>query len=93
MPFFQATTDTLPLTKEKLAGYPSAGPYAFVRNVPDSVTELRRNPYYRGSRPHHLAAVVVRWNLNEQDGYRQVVAGTLDEGPLPDSEVQGVADR
>src|SRR5205814_1336235 len=34
-----------------------------------------------------------RWNLNEQDGYRQVVAGTLDEGPSPNAEVQGVADR
>jgi peptide/nickel transport system substrate-binding protein len=93
MPFFQATSDKLPLTKEKLAAYPSAGPYAFARNVPDSVTELRRNPYYRGSRPRHLASVEVRWNLNEQDGYQQVVAGTLDEGPLPDSEIQGVADR
>jgi peptide/nickel transport system substrate-binding protein len=93
MPFFQATSQTLPLTKEKVASYPSAGPYAFVRNVPDVVTELRRNPHYGGNRPHRLDGVKVRWNLDEQAGYQEVVDGTLDVGPLPDSEVQGVAGR
>jgi oligopeptide transport system substrate-binding protein len=93
MPFFQATSDKLPLAKEKLSGYPSAGPYAFTKNVADAVTELRRNPYYRGARPHRLAGVEVRWNLDEQSGYQQVVNGQLDEGPLPNAEVQGVADR
>jgi len=93
MPFFQATSATLPLTKEKVVSYPSAGPYAFVRNVPDVVTELRRNSHYRGARPHRLDGVTLGWNLNEQDGYQQVVAGSLDVGPLPDPEVQGVAHR
>jgi ABC-type transport system substrate-binding protein len=93
LPFFQATSDRLPLTKEKLSGYPSAGPYAFVKNVPDTVTELRRNRYYGGSRPHRLDGVDVRWSLSQQDGYQQVVAGTLDEGPFPDAEAQGVVDR
>ena len=93
MPFFQATSDKLPLTEEKLAGYPSAGPYAFARNVPDVLTQLRRNGYYRGTRPHRLAGVDVRWNLDQQDGYQQVADGKLDEGPLPDVEVAGVAGR
>ena len=93
LPFFQATSDKLSLTKEKLSGYPSAGPYAFATNVPDTVTQLRRNVYYRGSRPHRLDGVDVRWNLSQQDGYQQVVAGALDEGPLPDAEAQGAVDR
>lgn len=93
MPFFQATSATVPLTKEEVASYPSAGPYAFVRNVPDVVTELRRNRHYGGARPHRLDGVEVRWNLNEHDGYQQVVTGSLDVGPLPDPEVHGVADR
>jgi ABC-type oligopeptide transport system substrate-binding subunit len=65
MPFFQATSTTLPLEREVLTGYPSAGPYAFTKHLPDRTTKLRRNRYYRGARPHHLAGVDVTWNLQE----------------------------
>jgi peptide/nickel transport system substrate-binding protein len=93
MPFFQATSLRLPLTTEVVGGYPSAGPYAFTRNTPDVLTELRRNAYYRGLRPRNLKGVDVWWNLDPQAGFRQVEAGSLEEGPLPDAEVRGVARR
>lgn len=93
MPFFQATSLRLPLTREVLGGYPSAGPYAFTRNTPDVLTELRRNPYYRGLRPRNLKGVDVWWNLDPQAGFRQVEAGSLEEGPLPEAEVRAVARR
>jgi ABC-type oligopeptide transport system substrate-binding subunit len=93
MPFFQATSLRLPLTREVVGAYPSAGPYAFTRNTPNELTELRRNPYYRGLRPRNLKGVEVWWNLDEQAGFREVEAGSLDEGPLPDAEVRGVARR
>ena len=38
MPFFQATSTTLPLEREVLTGYPSAGPYAFTKHVSDGTT-------------------------------------------------------
>ncbi len=91
MPFFQATSLRLPLAKEVVGGYPSAGPYTFTRNTPNVLTELHRNPYYRGLRPRNLTGVEVWWNLDQQAGYREVEAGSLDEGPLPDAEVRGVA--
>jgi ABC-type transport system substrate-binding protein len=91
MPFFQATSLRLPLAKEVVGAYPSAGPYAFTRNTPNTLTELRRNRYYRGLRPRNLAGVEVWWNLDQQAAYREVEAGSLDEGPLPDAEVRGVA--
>jgi ABC-type oligopeptide transport system substrate-binding subunit len=94
MPFFQATSLRLPLTREVVVGgYPSAGPYAFTRNTPNELTELRRNPYYRGLRPRNLKGVEVWWNLDQQAGFREVEAGSLDEGPLPEAEVRGVARR
>ena len=93
MPFFQATSLRLPLTREVAGGYPSAGPYAFTRNTPDVLTELRRNPYYRGLRPRNLKGVDVWWNLDPQAGFRQVEAGSLEEGPLPEAEVRAVARR
>src|SRR5437870_5069353 len=54
MPFFQATSTKVPLTHEVTGAYPSAGPYRFTRNEVNALTEIRRNPYYRGRRPHHL---------------------------------------
>ena len=92
-PFFQATSTKLPLNREVSSAYPSAGPYAITKHVPDSETELRRNRYYRGPRPRHLAGVDVRWNLNEQSGFQQVLNNQLDEGPLPLSEIADVATR
>jgi ABC-type oligopeptide transport system substrate-binding subunit len=53
MPFFQATSRTLPLSREVESAYPSAGPYAFTKHVPDSLTKLRRNRYCQGSRTRH----------------------------------------
>lgn len=93
LPFFQATSTKLPLDKEVTGAYPSAGPYYFARNDPDSLTSLRRNPYWKGSRPRHLVGVDVHWNLNEQTAYQQVLANQLDEGPIPAAEVQNVANR
>ena len=102
MPFFQATSTKLPLDREivnvdSITDLPSAGPYALVRNDPDFLTSLSRNPYWqRGpgrQRPRNLAGLDLRWNLNEETGYNQVLAGELDEGPLPAAHVQEVADR
>jgi ABC-type transport system substrate-binding protein len=99
MPFFQATSSKLSLTKEivNVSGnnLPSAGPYYMSRNAPDDLTQLKRNPYYKSgpgrNRPHNLAGLDYKWNLNEQTGFNQVKANQLDEGPLPAAEVTGVA--
>ena len=97
MPFFQATSTKLPLSREVVGAYPSAGPYFFSRNDPDVRTELRRNPFWRRgagrSRPRNLGGLDVRWNLDEQAAFRQVLDGELDEGPLPRADVRGVAAR
>jgi ABC-type transport system substrate-binding protein len=94
---FQATSTTLPLSKEVLGPYPTAGPYAFTRNDLNVQTSIRRNPYWKRGpgrqRPRNLAGVDLFWNVDGQKGFAQVEAGELDEGPLPPAEVQGVADR
>ena len=99
MPFFQATSSKLPLTKEivNVSGndLPSAGPYYMSRNAPDDLTQLRQNKFWTAgpgrNRPRNLAGLDYKWNLNEQTGFNQVKANQLDEGPLPAAEVQGVA--
>jgi ABC-type transport system substrate-binding protein len=91
MPFFQATSARLPLNREVTGAYPAAGPYFFSRNDPNVVTQLRRNPYYRGARTHNLRGLDLRWNLNEEAAYQQVRSGGLDEGPLPTAHIRDVA--
>ena len=101
MPFFQATSPKVPLTKEivNVSGndLPSAGPYYMSRNAPDDLTQLRQNKFYKPgpgrNRPRNLAGLDYKWNLNEQTGFNQVKANQLDEGPLPAAEVQGVASQ
>jgi peptide/nickel transport system substrate-binding protein len=101
MPFFQATSFKLPLTKEVVnvskTNMPSAGPYYMTRNDPDRLTQVRRNPFYKPGpgrrRPRNLTGLDVQWNLNEQTAFNQTLANQLDEGPLPAAEVQSVARR
>jgi peptide/nickel transport system substrate-binding protein len=101
MPFFQATSMKLPLTKEVVnvtgKNLPSAGPYYMSRNDPDRLTQLRQNPFYKKgpgrTRPHNLKGVDVTWSLNEQTAFNQTIANQLDEGPLPSAEVQGVKNK
>ena len=98
MPFFQATSLKLPLTKEVVnvtsKNLPSAGPYYMTRNDPDRLTQLRQNPFYKKgpgrNRPRNLKGVDVTWSLNEQTAFNQTIANQLDEGPLPSAEVQSV---
>ena len=102
MPFFQATSTTLRLDREvadvrSMSDLPSAGPYAFTLNDVNTMTSLRRNPYWkRGpgrNAPRNLAGLDLQWNLNEQTAFQLVKANQLDEGPIPAAEIQNVADQ
>jgi peptide/nickel transport system substrate-binding protein len=102
MPFFQATSTKLPLSKEVVTvngpgDLPSAGPYVMTRNDVNQLTSLRQNPNWKPgpgrNRPRNLTGIDVQWNLNEQTAFNQTKANQLDEGPLPAAEVQGVANQ
>jgi ABC-type transport system substrate-binding protein len=86
MPFFQATSTTLPLTQEVTGSYPSAGPYFYARNDVNVLTSIRRNRFWtRGPGrmgPRRLSGVDVHWNMNEQTIFQQVKDGQLDEDPV-----------
>ena len=89
MPFFQATSRKLPLAKEVTGAYPSAGPYWFTRNDVNVLTSIRRNPYYRGTRPRHLSGVDVKWNVPQG----QATTDKFDETFPPPEQIQTIADK
>jgi ABC-type transport system substrate-binding protein len=102
MPFFQATSTTLPLRREvtdvhSMSDLPSAGPYAFALNDANRLTSLRRNPYWtRGpgrTAERNLDGLDLYWNLDQQAAFEMVKANQLDEGPIPATEVQNVANE
>jgi peptide/nickel transport system substrate-binding protein len=103
MPFFQATSTSIPLTQEVVTVHsakdlPSAGPYTYTRNDVNTLTSVRRNPYYKTGpgrhRPHNLKGLDVFWNQNEATLFNQVKANQIDEDPvIPPDQVQGVVNQ
>jgi ABC-type transport system substrate-binding protein len=102
MPFFQATSTSLPLTKEVVTvkgnNLPSAGPYYYSRNNVDVETSIKKNPFYKAGpgrhRPHNLSELDVLWNQNEQTLFNQTKANQIDENEtLPPDQVTGVKNQ
>jgi peptide/nickel transport system substrate-binding protein len=54
MPFFCAVPPTLPSDPEGLRTFPAAGPYYVAEYRPGERVVLRRNRFYKGSRPRHV---------------------------------------
>jgi len=54
LPFFCAVPPTLPVDAEGIGVFPTAGPYRVTEYRPGERVVIGRNPFYRGSRPHHV---------------------------------------
>jgi peptide/nickel transport system substrate-binding protein len=61
-----------------LASIPSAGPYYVASYSPRQQLVLRRNPNYRGDRPHHLDQMVFTIGIDSARGLADIEAGTAD---------------
>jgi peptide/nickel transport system substrate-binding protein len=58
VPSFCAVPPALPADPEGVTTFPAAGPYYVAENVRGRRIVLKRNRYYHGSRPHHVASFV-----------------------------------
>jgi peptide/nickel transport system substrate-binding protein len=52
--FLCAVPPALPADPEGVVAFPGAGPYFVSDYRPGETVVIRRNPYYRGKRPHHV---------------------------------------
>ena len=57
---------------------PSAGPYYVESYSPRQQLVLRRNPNYRGDRPHHLDQMVFTIGIDSARALAEIEAGTAD---------------
>jgi peptide/nickel transport system substrate-binding protein len=74
---------------------PSAGPYYVVSYVPREGAVLKRNPNYRGSRPHHLQKIVYSVGVSKAQTLKEVENGDADFAAdgVPSQEVERLARR
>ena len=79
MPFFCAVPPNLPSDPEGVRTFHSAGPYVITDYRPGERVTIRRNPYYGGSRPHHVDGFDVELRVDGQaDALDRVERGEAD---------------
>jgi peptide/nickel transport system substrate-binding protein len=76
--YFCAVPANTPITPKGLEPVPSAGPYYVASHVPDRSLVLRRNPNYRGPRPHRLAEIQYTFGVRQESAVAAVEAGRAD---------------
>ena len=79
--FFCAVPPTLPSSREGVRDYPAAGPYFIKEYRPLDRIVIRRNPHYRGNRPHHVDGFDVDLSaVSPQEVVQRVDRGEADWG-------------
>jgi peptide/nickel transport system substrate-binding protein len=78
MQWFGAVKPNMPYTTTGENVYPSAGPYYIASRDPGRTTVLKRNPYYKGSRPANPDEIVFTSNTDQDQSLLQTKAGQTD---------------
>ena len=78
MPFFSAVPIGTPVDPNGLRAIPSAGPYYVASYTPKRQIVVRRNPNYRGPRPHRLEEIVYTIGVGKARTVAQIEAGKVD---------------
>jgi peptide/nickel transport system substrate-binding protein len=78
MQWFGAVKPNMPYTTTGQNVYPSAGPYYISARSPGKTTVIKRNPYYKGSRPANADQIVFTSNTDQNQSLLQTKAGQTD---------------
>jgi ABC-type oligopeptide transport system substrate-binding subunit len=84
MPFFCAVPPNLPADPEGRGAFPGSGPYYVSEYRPGQRVTIRRNRYYRGTRPHHVTGFSADLTgSSPQDVLDRIEDGRADWGIIP----------
>jgi peptide/nickel transport system substrate-binding protein len=78
MQWFMAVKPNMPYTTTGENTFPSSGPYYIASRDPGRITTLKRNPYYKGSRPANPDEIVITSNTNQDQALLQTKANQTD---------------
>jgi ABC-type oligopeptide transport system substrate-binding subunit len=97
MPFFQAIDTTLAANRDPAGvnAYPSCGPYYFSARTPNRSITMKRNPFYKGTRPHNADTIQVNVGNTPDVIYQDTVNGTTDYAAdgVPPAQWAGIAQK
>jgi ABC-type transport system substrate-binding protein/DNA-binding SARP family transcriptional activator/DNA-binding beta-propeller fold protein YncE len=82
LPFFCAVPIGTPIEPAGLRKVPSAGPYYVATHAPGDEIVLRRNPSYRGFRPHRPDEIRIAVSAGQAGSVARVEAGEIDWTPI-----------
>ncbi len=84
MPFFCAVPPNLPADPEGRGSFPGSGPYYVSEYRPGQRVTIRRNRYYRGTRPHHVKGFSADLTgSSPEDVLDRIEDGRADWGIIP----------
>jgi len=78
MPFFCAVPTNLPRDPNGVLAPPSAGPYYIASHVPNQSIIIKRNPNYKGKRPHNVTEIAYNIGNSQAATYLRVQQGATD---------------
>jgi ABC-type transport system substrate-binding protein len=78
MPFFCAVPTNLARDPNGVLAPPSAGPYYIASHTPNQQIVVKKNPYYKGKRPHNVSQIVYTIGNTLAASYLRVQQGTTD---------------
>jgi ABC-type transport system substrate-binding protein len=82
MPFFCAVEPSkTPINPKGVDTLPGAGPYYIASRTEGKQLVMKKNPFYKGSRPARSSTIVFTMNTNQQQTYLQVSNGTYAADP------------
>ena len=95
MPFFCPVPVDLPHDFNAVDVIPGSGPYYVASHKPNQQIELRRNPFYRGTRLRRAARIVFTIGGDPKSTFRDVQNGQIDLASTapPSSELRGLVRR
>ena len=88
LPYFCAVPATAP--NEQTNDLPSAGPYAIASYQPGRSLLLRRNPYYRGTRPRRVQEILYRFGAYPSQVLLELERGDVDYGVVDAAAFQAL---
>ena len=95
MPFFQAISTKMANDPKGIDSYPSGGPYVISSRIPNRRIVLKRNKFYKGSRPANIDTFDITVNTNLDQSLLQVKSNQIDYdmGGLPPTAHAGLAQQ
>jgi oligopeptide transport system substrate-binding protein len=97
MPFFQAIPTNLSsqLDPNGANNVDSCGPYYVASRTPNKSITIKKNPFYKGSRPHNVNEIDYTVGNTLQVNEQNILSGTTDYAAdgVPPSDYKGLADK